>query len=69
MAKDDRSPLNPFTGKEHYDTVDDDEFLKMCYEAYYNEISNSQLLDHTPEGKFVVEVASKLIGTVEDFSD
>ena len=67
MAKDDRSPLNPFTGKEHYDTVDDDEFLKMCYEAYYNEISNSQLLDHTPEGKFVVEVASKLIGTVEDF--
>ena len=24
MAKDDRSALNPFTGKEHYDKVDDD---------------------------------------------
>ena len=28
MAKDDRSALNPFTGKEHYDKVNDDKFLE-----------------------------------------
>ena len=67
MAKDDRSPLNPFTGKEHYDAVDDDEFLKMCYESYYAEINSSQLLDHTPEGQLVINVASRLVKTVEDF--
>jgi len=27
MSKDDRSGLNPFTGKSHYDNVDDDKFL------------------------------------------
>lgn len=27
MAKDDRSSLNPFSGKEHYDNVNDDKFL------------------------------------------
>ena len=67
MAKDDRSPLNPFTGKEHYDTLNDDEFLQMCYEAYYSEINASQLLDQTPDGQLVMSVASKLIRTVEDF--
>lgn len=27
MAKDDRSPLNPFTGRKHYDKINDDQFL------------------------------------------
>ena len=67
MAKDDRSPLNPFTGKEHYDAVNDDEFLEMCFKMYYNEISNAELLDDTPKGRLVSQVASKLITTVENF--
>ena len=67
MAKDDRSSVNPFTGKEHYDTVDDDAFLEMCYKEYYNDINGSELLDDTPYGQMVQSVASKLIRTVEDF--
>lgn len=67
MAKDDRSPVNPFTGKEHYDAVDDDKFLAMCYKMYYEDINNAELLDHTPNGQLVNIVASKLIKTVEDF--
>lgn len=67
MAKDDRSPINPFTGKEHYDTLNDDEFLESCYKTYYEDINNSELLDHTPQGQLVLNVASKLINTVEDF--
>ena len=27
MAKDDRSGINPFTGKSHFDIVNDDNFL------------------------------------------
>lgn len=67
MAKDDRSPINPFTGKEHYDAVNDDEFLAMCYKTYYEDINNSELLDDTPNGQMVLHVASQLIRTVEDF--
>ena len=67
MAKDDRSPVNPFTGKEHYDTLDDDEFLEGCYKSYYEDINSLELLDHTPQGQLVLNVASKLIKTVEDF--
>ncbi|MER2013443.1 MAG: M48 family metallopeptidase [Methanobrevibacter sp.] len=67
MAKDDRSPVNPFTGKEHYDTLNDDEFLAMCYRNYYEDISQCVLLDNTPYGQLVLNVASRLIRTVEDF--
>ena len=35
MAKDDRSALNPFTGREHHDNVNDDQFLAECYDEYY----------------------------------
>ena len=28
MAKDDRSNVNPFTGKSHFDIVNDDKFLE-----------------------------------------
>lgn len=67
MRKNDRSSINPFTGKEHYDTVDDDKFLEGCFQGYYQELQRSQLLDNTPEGQFIVQVAVKLINTVNEF--
>ena len=67
MAKDDRSSVNPFTGKEHYDVVNDDAFLEMCYREYYEDISKYELLDDTPQGQMVLGVALRLIKTVEDF--
>ena len=39
MSKDDRSGLNPFTGKSHYDNVDDDKFLDEYYNYYYDMIN------------------------------
>ena len=35
MAKDDRSGVNPFTGKKHFDIVNDDKFLQQSYNEYY----------------------------------
>ena len=67
MAKNNRSSLNPFTGKKHYDTVDDDKFLQMCYNTYYEDVNNSVLIDHTSDGQIVLKVASHLISTVEEF--
>ncbi|MBO7719593.1 MAG: M48 family metalloprotease [Methanosphaera sp.] len=67
MAKDDRSPLNPFTGKEHYDTVDDDEFLAECYNAYYSELNQYELLDNTQTGQMVFDITASLIHAVEDY--
>lgn len=67
MSKDDRSPINPFTGKEHYDSVDDDKFLEMVQKSFYEDIENYELLDNTVNGLMVFNVASRLIQTVEDF--
>lgn len=67
MAKNDRSPINPFTGKEHYDAVDDDKFLEMVQKSFYEDIENYELLDNTVNGLMVFNVASRLIQTVEDF--
>lgn len=67
MRKDDRSPLNPFTGKEHYDNVDDDEFLNECYNAYYEEVNQYQILDNTEIGHQVINVTGNLIRTVEQY--
>ncbi|MGV8072395.1 MAG: peptidase M48, partial [Methanobrevibacter sp.] len=50
MSKDDRSGLNPFTGKSHYDNIDDDKFLNECYNEYYNKIDGHEILDQTQEG-------------------
>ena len=66
MAKNDRSAVNPFTGKKHYDTVDDDKFLQECYQEYYQTISQSQLLDNTEYGQLISRVAIKLITAVEN---
>ncbi|WP_299521758.1 M48 family metallopeptidase [uncultured Methanobrevibacter sp.] len=67
MSKDDRSGLNPFTGKSHYDTVNDDKFLKECYDEYYKEMNKYQILDHTSQGQLILKVASNLINAVENY--
>lgn len=67
MSKDSRSNLNPFTGKKHYDNINDDEFLKECYNAYYTEVKKYQLLDQTETGRMVNRVTSKLVNTVQDY--
>lgn len=67
MRKDNRSSINPFTGKQHHDTVDDDRFIAECFQAYYKEIQSSTLLDNTQEGQLINRVTTRLIRTVEDF--
>jgi len=67
MAKDDRSSVNPFTGKSHFDIVNDDKFLQESYNEYYAMINQAQLLDDTPNGKIVRNVAIRLIQAVENY--
>ena len=67
MAKDDRSSINPFTGKSHFDIVNDDNFLQSSYDEYYNMINQAQLLDNTPDGQIVRGVAIRLIQAVENY--
>ena len=67
MAKDDRSAVNPFTGKSHFDIINDDKFLQDSYNEYYSLINQSQLLDNTPQGQLVRNVAIRLIRAVEDY--
>ncbi len=67
MAKDDRSGVNPFTGKKHFDIVNDDKFLQQSYAEYYNMIKQSQLLDNTPQGQVVRNVAVNLINAVQGY--
>ncbi|WP_407381258.1 M48 family metallopeptidase [Methanobrevibacter sp.] len=64
MAKDDRSPLNPFTGKKHHDTVNDDRFLEECYQEYYKIVNSAQIIDNTAEGRMINNVATNLINAV-----
>ena len=66
MAKDDRSSINPFTGKSHFDMVNDDKFLQESYNEYYSVINKAQLLDNTPQGQLVRNVAIRLIQAVEN---
>ena len=67
MAKNDRSGINPFTGKSHFDIVNDDNFLQSSYNEYYNMINRAQLLDNTPDGQIVRGVAIRLIQAVENY--
>ena len=67
MAKDDRSGVNPFTGKKHFDIVNDDKFLQQSYNEYYAMINKSQLLDKTPTGQAVIQVAVNLINAVNNY--
>ena len=67
MAKDDRSDINPFTGKKHFDMVNDDQMLQDSYNEYYGMLNQAQLLDNTPNGQIVINVAVRLIKAVEDY--
>jgi predicted Zn-dependent protease len=67
MAKNDRSSINPFTGKSHFDIVNDDSFLENSYNEYYDMINKAQLLDNTQNGQIVRGVAIRLIQAVEDY--
>ena len=67
MAKDDRSKINPFTGKSHFDMVNDDKFLQESYNEYYSMINQAQLLDNTQNGQIVRNVAVRLIQAVENY--
>ncbi|MGN0176395.1 MAG: M48 family metallopeptidase [Methanobrevibacter sp.] len=67
MAKEDRSEINPFTGKKHYDTLNDDKFLEECYNEYYSVINQSQLLDNTSNGQLVLDVVVRLINAVNNY--
>ena len=67
MAKDNRNSINPFTGKSHFDMVNDDKFLEDSYNEYYGMISRVQLLDNTQNGQIVRNVAIRLIRAVENY--
>ena len=67
MAKNDRSAVNPFTGKKHFDMVNDDKFLQQSYNEYYALINKAQLLDNTQNGQIVRNVAVKLINAVNEY--
>ena len=67
MAKNDRSGVNPFTGKKHFDIINDDQFLKQSSNEYYSVIYKAQLLDNTPQGQIVRSVALKLINAVQEY--
>lgn len=67
MAKDDRSAINPFTGKKHFDMVNDDKFLQDSYNEYYGMINQAQLLDNTQNGQIVRNVAVNLINAVNEY--
>lgn len=67
MKKDERSEINPFTGKSHLDLVDDDKFLKDCYNEYYQMVNQWEILDDTYNGKLVSEISYNLIKAVEDY--
>jgi predicted Zn-dependent protease len=67
MAKDDRSSINPFTGKSHFDMVNDDRFLEDSYNEYYGMLNQAQLLDNTQNGQIVRNVAISLIQAVENY--
>ena len=67
MAKDDRSEVNPFTGKKHFDMVNDDKFLQQSYNEYYSMINQSQLLDNTNDGQIIINVAVRLINAVNEY--
>lgn len=67
MGKNDRSSINPFTGKKHFNIVNDDKFLDRSYAEYDNIINQSELLDETPDGQLIADVSLKLIDAVEKY--
>ena len=67
MRKDDRSEINPFTGKAAFDILDDDKFLDECYAEYNAIIQQNKIIDETPYGQVLQRVANNLIKSVTDY--
>ena len=67
MAKDDRSEINPFTGRKHNDTLNDDKFLQESYNEYYSMLNQARILDNTQNGQIVINVAVGLINAVNNY--
>jgi len=67
LTKNAKRKINPFSGKKHYDRVDDDKFLQQSYQQYYAIINQSQLLDNTQQGQLMISVTQKLISAVENY--
>jgi predicted Zn-dependent protease len=67
MKKDDRSAINPFTGKAAYDVLNDDKFLEKCYKEYNQIINKNQIIDDTPYGQVLKRVSNNLIKSVTDY--
>jgi predicted Zn-dependent protease len=67
MKKSDREDINPFTGKKHFNILNDDKFLEGSYAEYNNLIDQSKLLDDSESGKLVSNVSLNLIGAVEKY--
>ncbi|MDR0911056.1 MAG: M48 family metalloprotease [Methanobrevibacter sp.] len=67
MKKNDRSNINPFTGKKHFNILNDDKFLNQSYNEYNNLIKQYSSLDGTVDGKLVSDISQKLINSVENY--
>ncbi|OWT33168.1 peptidase M48 [Methanobrevibacter sp. 87.7] len=67
MKKDDRSAINPFTGKAAFDIINDDKFLEECYIEYNQIINQSKIIDNTPYGQVLRRVANNLINAVTNY--
>ncbi|BBL61437.1 hypothetical protein MARBORIA2_03220 [Methanobrevibacter arboriphilus] len=67
MKKNDRSSINPFTGKKHLDIVNDDKLLNQSYVEYNNIVNQCELLDETSNGQLLSDVSLKLIDAVENY--
>ncbi len=65
--KNDRSSINPFTGKKHLDIVNDDKLLNQSYVEYNNIVNQCELLDETSNGQLLSDVSLKLIDAVENY--
>ncbi|WP_245634961.1 M48 family metalloprotease [Methanobrevibacter cuticularis] len=67
IKKNDRSSINPFTGKKHFDILNDDKFLNQCYNEYYQITNQHELLDEHTDGKLVAKISLNLINAVENY--
>lgn len=67
MEKNDTNKVNPFTGKKHFNIINDDQFLDNSYVEYNKFINQSELLDETADGQLIFNVSSNLIDAVEKY--
>ena len=67
MKKDNRSAINPFTGKAALDIINDDKFLEECYKEYNQIINQNEIIDNTPYGQVLKRVSNNLINSVTNY--